>query len=468
MKIRSKLFVLNIVVNVSAMVLLGFLITYIVSNYIEASLEKEVGIQNAFELGMLEKTIEYGKLEEKNTFIKEELDSYNDTKGEIKQKEAYSDLQVFTVIVDLKNMQLFNAPESITEQYNEREILSLFNRNTGLFYNITLLDKSFLALNTRLQRRDLTNKTYDFLICSFVSRRQIVQIRNSILIILIIVISLITLLLIVLTSYYGKMIIKPINRLIQATEKIARKQFNEKIHLKTADEFEVLGNAINTMAQSLEDRDIEQKKFYETVSHDIKTPLTVISGYAQGMKTDLFKDKDQTLDKIIEECQELKKQLENVIFLSKLDTVKESFKFEPLEINGLIIESLNNVESLIILDEIDVDFTPVTDIFFHGNRQKLLKAFVNILTNCIKYTSDLIIIKVEKKKSTVCVTIQVNGPGFSDEILQNAFSRDYIGEKDGTGIGLSIVKRVIEGHQGILSLENDPSLGAIYRIQLPL
>jgi len=467
-KIRSKLFVLNIVVNVSAMVLLGFLITYIVSNYIEASLEKEVGIQNAFELGMLEKTIEYGKLEEKNTFIKEEIDSYNDTKGEINQKEVYSDLQVFTVIVDLKNMQLFNAPESITEQYNEREILSLFNRNTGFFYNISLFDKPFLALNTRLKSRDLTNKMYDFLICSFVSRRQIVQIRNSILIILIIVISLITLLLIVLTSYYGKMIIKPINRLIQATEKIARKQFNEKIHLKTADEFEVLGNAINTMAQSLEDRDIEQKKFYETVSHDIKTPLTVISGYAQGMKTDLFKDKDQTLDKIIEECQELKKQLENVIFLSKLDTVKESFKFEPLEINGLIIESLNNVESLIILDEIDVDFTPVTDIFFHGNRQKLLKAFVNILTNCIKYTSDLIIIKVEKKKSTVCVTIQVNGPGFSDEILQNAFSRDYIGEKDGTGIGLSIVKRVIEGHQGTLSLENDPSLGAIYRIQLPL
>ena len=468
MKIRSKLFVLNIVVNVSAMVLLGLLITYIVSNYIEASLEKEVGIQNAFELGMLEKTIEYGKLEGKNTFIKEELDSYNDTKGEINQKEVYSDLQVFTVIVDLKNMQLFNAPESITEQYNEREILSLFNRNTGFFYNITLFDKSFLALNTRLQSRDLTNKTYDFLICSFVSRRQIVQIRNSILIILIIVIGLITLLLIVLTSYYGKMIIKPINRLIQATEKIARKQFNEKIQLKTGDEFEVLGNAINTMAQSLEDRDIEQKKFYETVSHDIKTPLTVISGYAQGMKTDLFKDKDQTLDKIIEECQELKKQLENVIFLSKLDTIKESYKFEPLEMNGLIIESLNNVESLIILDEIDVDFTPVTDIFFQGDRQKLLKAFVNILTNCIKYTSDLIIIKVEKKKSTVCVTIQDNGPGFSDEILQNAFSRDYIGEKDGTGIGLSIVKRVIEGHQGTLSLENDPSLGAIYRIQLPL
>ncbi|MEA1885282.1 MAG: HAMP domain-containing sensor histidine kinase, partial [Thermotogota bacterium] len=336
------------------------------------------------------------------------------------------------------------------------------------FYNITLIDKSFLALNTRLQSGDLTEKDYDFLICSFVSRRQIVEIRNSILIILIIVISLITLLLIVLTSYYGKMIIKPINRLIQATGKIARKQFNEKIHLKTGDEFEVLGNAINTMAQSLEERDIEQKKFYEAVSHDIKTPLTVISGYAQGLKTDIFKDKDQTLDKIIEECQELKKQLENVIFLSKLDTVKESYKFEQLEMNNLIIESLNNVESLIILDEIDVDFTPVTDILFKGDRQKLLKAFVNILTNCIKYTSDLIIIKVEKKKSTVCVTIQDNGPGFSDEILQNAFSRDYIGEKDGTGIGLSIVKRVIEGHQGTLSLENDPSLGAIYRIQLPL
>ena len=468
MNIRSKLFILNIVVNVSAMVLLGFLITFIVSNYIEESLSKELRIQNAFERGMLEKLIEYGKLDEEYRLKNAYIDEYNEKKDYLYQEKETLDLKVLTLIIDLKEKKILSAPHAIIERYNGEELLDIFNQDDGTFYNVTLFNNSFLTLNNQLQGKSLSGQVYDFLICSFVTRQQIVEIRNSILIILIILIGLITFLLIFLTFYYGKIIIKPINRLIQATKKIGQKQFDEKIHLKSGDEFEVLGNAINTMAQTLEDKDIEQKKFYETVSHDIKTPLTVISGYAQGMKTDLFKDKDKTLDKIIEECQELKKQLENVIFLSKLDTVKEAYKFEQLEMNGLIIESLNNVESLIILDEIDVDFTPVKDILFKGDRQKLLKAFVNILTNCIKYTSDLIIIKVEKKKSTVCVTIQDNGPGFSEEILQNAFSRDYIGEKDGTGIGLSIVKRVIEGHQGNLTLENDPSLGAIYRIQLPI
>ncbi|MEA1883924.1 MAG: hypothetical protein U9N62_05315, partial [Thermotogota bacterium] len=121
MKIRSKLFVLNIIVNVSAMVLLGFLITFIVSNYIEESLAKEVRIQNVFELGILEKSIEYGKLEEEYAAKKEYLDAYNEKKEYINRKEEYSDLQVFTVIVDLKEKKILRAPEAITEQYNERE-----------------------------------------------------------------------------------------------------------------------------------------------------------------------------------------------------------------------------------------------------------------------------------------------------------------------------------------------------------
>jgi len=196
--------------------------------------------------------------------------------------------------------------------------------------------------------------------------------------------------------------------------------------------------------------------------------LTVISGYAQGLKTGIFEDPEQTLDKIVDECQGLKSQLENVIFLSKLDSLEEPYHFERLELNRLIIESLEKVESLIILDEIDVLFTPTNDIFIKGDHQKLRKALVNILTNCLKYTKSQLSIHVKQKEGQASVSIKDDGPGFSDEILENAFSRSYIGEKGGTGLGLCIIKRVVEGHKGRISLENVHPRGAKYHVQLPL
>ncbi|MCK4259479.1 MAG: hypothetical protein KAX49_10905 [Halanaerobiales bacterium] len=90
------------------------------------------------------------------------------------------------------------------------------------------------------------------------------------------------------------------------------------------------------------------------MSHELKTPLTVISGYAQGIKNNIITDNVKAFDIIIDECNRLKKQLENIIYLSKLDTVKESFKFQQVSINEIITNALNKLDSLIIINDIDI------------------------------------------------------------------------------------------------------------------
>lgn len=260
------------------------------------------------------------------------------------------------------------------------------------------------------------------------------------------------------------MITKPVKALVGATRRIGKKEFDVKVPLNSKDEFGSLARAINEMTTSLKEKDAEQRKFYENISHEIKTPLTVIRGYAEGLKTDIFKNEEKILDAILRECTVLKKQIENAIYLSKLESFEQGFEIGIHNINALIGKALNKMESVILLNDIDIDFEPSEDHLIHIDHDKVVTVLTNVLTNCLKYTKDTISIEVFEKSKWLIVKICDNGPGFSKELLENPFSRSVVGEKEGTGIGLSIIKKVMEGHDGKIHLNNCETGGACYEL----
>jgi len=260
-KIRSKLLLLNLAVHLSAMVLLGFLVTLTASNFIEDSLSNELRIQHRLDVGTLEKMLAYGKRFEEYL----EKGQYQEEKGWI------SELTVMTLVVEWAEKKILIAPEILEGRLAQEELSMIFHQNTGDLYTISLFGRSFLAANTLIEAQNTSGKSSRLLVCSFVSRHQIFAIRNRIVLQLILLVGLITILLIVLTNYSAKIIVKPINVLIKATEKIGRKQFDQAIELETGDEFEYLGSAINSMATSLQARDIAQKNSTKT-SRTISRP----------------------------------------------------------------------------------------------------------------------------------------------------------------------------------------------------
>ncbi len=459
MKIRNKLLLSNIFITIFSMIILSVFLGSFFSNYIEGDIKEDLAKINR-EIILL---IEYGKID---------ITSDKIIKGNYDYFSNYSYLPSISFIVDLETSELFEFYEKDYKEIKQNkfdqtfEIENILNKQTDEFYTINISDKPYLAYNSTL---DVTIEGEDFslLIFSMIYRGEIVKIINSILIIVLVGIIIASIIIIILNRYFEKTLTKPIKTLVNVTEKISRRQFDEKVRLKTKDEFEYLGNAINSMSEKLKKQDIEQKKFYENVSHDIKTPLTVISGYAQGVKTKIFENPDESLDKIVNECNKLKNQLEDVIFLSKLDTIKETDYFKKCCLNELISDSLDNLDSLIILKEIDIIFEPKEEIYIKADKKKFKKALINILSNCIKYTRDSIYIKIIKKKKNIEINISDNGNGFANKILYNAFDRTFIGEKGGTGIGLSIIKRVIEDHDGEIKLFNKPEGGASYSILIP-
>lgn len=196
--------------------------------------------------------------------------------------------------------------------------------------------------------------------------------------------------------------------------------------------------------------------------------VTIISGYAQGVKNNVFEDQDKILDTIVNECNNFKKQLENIIYLSKLDTINETYNFKDNSLNNLIIDSLAKVDSIIILNEINIIYNPSEDIIIKVDKEKILRALTNVLSNCLKYTKDTIYVNTKKLDNEVKIQIYDNGNGFSEELLEKPFSGVVVGTKEGNGIGLSIIKKVIDTHKGSIRLENEKDYGAKYIIKLPI
>lgn len=456
MKIAKKLMLSNILITLITMVVLTMIISNIVSNYIEEDIKEDIIKEN----NILTEWLSYNK------FLKYEKSKLYVYLSDYGKKNK---LPTISIVFNLdENGELLDAsPYKMGEELTKSDISYMLTQDLKDVYSLGINGKPHLAYNDSVKVK-FEGNVYNLMIATLLPNELINEISRGINQTLIFAIVVTSVFLIVLTRYNERMITNPIKILVNATEKIGNKNFDKKADLQTEDEFEVLGSAINEMAESLRKQDIEQKKFYENLSHEIKTPLTVISGYAQGIKTNIFEDSNKALDIIVEESNRLKKQLENVIYLSKLDTVNDSYKLEEASLNDLISNALQKLDSVIIINDIDIIFEPKFDIELLVDKEKISRAFINIFSNCIKYTQDTIYINIEKIGGFAKIEISDNGNGFSENLLENPFNRTIIGEKEGSGIGLSIIKKILDGHNGKITLSNKHKSGAVYTVMLPI
>lgn len=362
-------------------------------------------------------------------------------------------LDVIQIVIDIDT-------GSIVSSYNYNpfpveDILNTFGKKLNTLSTVFLDDVTYISFSSTVDNYLLISLLPDTFISSFITPIFL----NLVLLIVIITLASIG------TSFYAqKIITAPINILIKATKEIGEKNFNFRAIVNTNDEFGSLANSLNKMSISLQKKDLEQKQLYENLSHEIKTPITVISGYAQGVQSGIMDI--SKLNIIVDECDKLKKQVENIIYLSKLDTVEDFYNFEKTNINLLIGNVLNGFNSLIILNNIDIIFEPSTDVFTNVDKDKFTRAITNIVSNSIKHTKTSIYVDVLENKKNIIINIFDDGDGFSKTLLDNPFKGITFEEKGGTGVGLTLIKKIIDGHNGTISLSNKKNYGALYKITL--
>ncbi len=283
----------------------------------------------------------------------------------------------------------------------------------------------------------------------------------------------------VMGAFLAKATLHPVDSMIHTIHQITAE--NMKLRLKvpeTKDEIQHLAETFNDMLKRLESAFSSQRRLFENLSHELKTPLTILKGEFEVVLRKLRTQEEykDTLASALEEINRIAKLAENLLLLARFDS-KESFpEKRALELNALTQAVINNIKGLAELKNIRMNFKKAgSDMLLTGDESQLKTLILNILDNAVKYTPNNGIINIALYKddaATAKISIDDNGVGIPGEELAHVFDRFYRADKSrnstGFGLGLSIAKSIAEAHKGAIDVKSKPSGGTIFTISLPL
>lgn len=299
------------------------------------------------------------------------------------------------------------------------------------------------------------------------------------------------LVIILLSFYYSKIIVKPLIKMNRVTKKMANFDFSEKLPVTADDEIGGLSGSINTLSVNLKDRidrlnvantklqqDIERerqlektrKEFISGVSHELKTPLSVIRSFAEGIKDGVSKDTSYYTDVILEETENMNRLIVEMLELAKLESGTYKLDMTTFSIGELTQQVYTKL--LFSMEEkhlqVNVDADP--SILVKANRSRIEQVVVNLLSNAIRYTPDgeKIQVSIIEAEDTVKIKIENTGNPIPEESLEKIWDRFYRLDASrsrhtgGTGLGLSIVKNILDLHHAEYGVYNTTNSVVFY------
>ena len=279
----------------------------------------------------------------------------------------------------------------------------------------------------------------------------------------------------ILTTVAGKICLRPLRRFIDTTKKVAAGDFSVRFQLGGLEESNQLILSLNTMIEELGGIETLRDDFVSNISHEFKTPIASIHGFAKLLKKgNLTKEQqDEYLDIILSESERLSTLSKNVLLLSKLDNTTRLEDLETYPLDEQLRRTILVLNQEIERKEIDLDVNMDT-CQIQANKEMLSQVWINLLNNAIKFTSQRGRIEVNLKNAgdVAVVTFRDNGIGMGQETLKNIFDKFYQEDSsrscEGNGLGLALVKRIVTLSGGKIDVTSQTGNGSEFRITLPL
>jgi len=269
---------------------------------------------------------------------------------------------------------------------------------------------------------------------------------------------------------------RPLTEMNIISREIATGNFKRRVKVRTRDEVGQLAINFNAMADSLENLELMRRSFVANVSHELKSPLTSMRGYIQGVLDQTIPEEDQKkyLKIALSETERMNRLINELLDLSRIQTGQFSMEMKTVDINETIRRVLIAREDRINEKGMDVDVDFEKDVcLVEGDPDRLQHVIINHLDNAIKYNREggIITLKTWTHKDTVYVKVADQGPGIPKDEIPHIWEPFYQidksrSTKDGTGLGLSIVKKIIEGHGQNIWLNSEEGKGAAFIFSL--
>ena len=398
------------------------------------------------------------------------------------------------VVNDLSQKELVAAVEEIYEdpekfenfndgiyyiKYNEQNeiIAGKFPKDFDIALAFSIEDiniyqvenKKFLYYDTRLQDED------DWIRGIYPLGK--VQKEIEILWNIAIALSVLFLIFVVIVGYrIIKNAFKPVKQISNTALEIKRsKDFSNRIELEDSndDEIHKMASTFNEMLDTVEEVFIHEKQFSSDVSHELRTPITVIlaqSDYALQY-SDTVEEAKESLEVINRHAKRMTNLINQIMELSKLERQKEIEK-ERINLSNIVLQLLEDYKPLLESKNLNLVYNVEKDLRIQGNKIMLERVFLNILMNAVKFTKTNIEISLTREDKTAVLKIRDDGIGISEENKKFIWERFYQvndsrnkEENKGSGLGLSMVKKIVDLHSATIDLESELEQGTCFTIK---
>jgi len=277
-----------------------------------------------------------------------------------------------------------------------------------------------------------------------------------------------------IAGFFSKIALRPIRRIIEATHKVAGGDFNVRLDIHGIYELEELSGSFNKMAYELSTIETLRSDFINSFSHEFKTPIVSIRGFARLLQDDSLgkTDRQEYLDIIVTESERLSTLSENVLSLANYENLEIIADITEFKLDEQLRKAVIQMEPKWLQKNIEVD-VDTDEVLYTGSADLIHQILLNLIDNAIKFTDigGAIYIRLMSNDDGVKLYVKDNGIGMDNETLKHIFDKFYQGETshsgEGNGLGLSIVKRIVDLCGGLIQVHSVKNQGSEFIIWLP-
>ena len=424
-----------------------------------------------FQVVFINSYYEYSKTNQIKSVTNEILQNYDDD-VEYLDKLSYEENICIEIVKN--RITIYSSNDSI------RGCISSSGKYKNDFYENGLDEQTYKLINPLLNTKSLIYaKKYNEDITIFVNA-PLEPLDNTIGILSrqLIIVSFIVIILSLIIGYFiSKRISKPIVKMNEKAKKLANGNYdftfdnNSNIY-----EIDELANTLNYAKKELAETDELRRDLLANVSHDLKTPLTMIKGYAEmirDLNIDNIEKRNANLNVIIEESERLNILVNDLLTLSKIQANKDVLEKEDFDIVELVNTIIKRYSIYKDTEGYIFEVNTPDKVIVNGDKKKIEQVIYNLINNAINYTGDdkKVIINILVDKN-IRVEIKDTGKGIKKEDLPHIWDKYYHSKKKhkrnviGTGIGLSIVKNILESHNFKYGVESKRNIGTTFYFEI--
>lgn len=272
-----------------------------------------------------------------------------------------------------------------------------------------------------------------------------------------------------LSIIFSRMLTKPVSDLTSAVTSISKGRLRSRVPRSGRDEISRLSDAFNEMAETLEVQESLRKKMTSHIAHELRTPVSAVRAELEGMMDGYIPMDRVHLQSLYDEIGRFRKIIEGIEDLTQAEASSLDLKKAVFELKPFLENISGRFKALFQEKGIAFTLSCSSDITLNADPDKLTQILINLLSNALKATGPggKIMITVSRSGSDVLLEVSDTGEGIQSESLPFIFERFYKTPGDGLGLGLTIVKELVEAHNGTVSAYSKPGEKTTFRITLP-